>query len=89
MGELNMVVQMYSLKYLARLFFKMTKKAERLAVFTPVEGETDEMLAVRIEELIDELRAFFYVAEADCRRPHQGDGDGHHYRCDGERHAGR
>ena len=65
MDELKMVVQMYSLKYLARLFFRMTKKAERLAVFTPVEGETDDMLTARVEELIDELRAFVYVEEAD------------------------
>jgi hypothetical protein len=64
--ELKMVVQMYSLKYLARLFFRVTKKAERLAVFTPVEGETDDMLAARIKELIVELRAFFYVEEADA-----------------------
>ena len=66
MSELKMVVQMYSLKCLARLFFRMAKKAERLAVFTPVEGETDDMLAKRIEELVDELRAFFYVEEADA-----------------------
>ena len=66
MDELKMVVQMYSLKYLARLFFRMTKKAERLAVFTPVEGETDDMLAKRIKELVYELRAFFYVEEADA-----------------------
>jgi hypothetical protein len=63
--EKSMQVQVYYMKYLARLFFKVTK-TEDLAVFTPVEGETDDVLTARIQKLMMKLRDFFRVDDADA-----------------------